>query len=187
MGYSRPVMSTDATFAIRLALERDIPALSSLMESAIAELLGPFLTAEQLRASFEIMGIDTQLIADGTYFVAEREGLIAGCGGWSPRATHFGGDHSAGRDERLLDIETEPARIRAMYTHPSFARRGVGRILLAVCERHARLAGFISAELVATTAGELLYRAQGYQEFERFYEITPRGIGVPLIRMRKRL
>ena len=181
-------MTADSVvFAIRLALERDIPALSSLMETAIAELLRPFLAPEQLRGSFEIMGIDTQLIADGTYFVAEQEGYIVGCGGWSRRATHFGGDHSARRDARVLDLKTEPARIRAMYTNPAFARRGVGRALLVHCEQRARLAGFIAAELVATLAGELLYRANGYEEIERFSEATSGGVGVPLVRIRKRL
>jgi len=181
------MLASSVSFAIRIALTHDIPVLSALMESAIKELLPPFLSPEQVQASFEIMGIDTQLIADGTYIVAEYEGAIAGCGGWSRRATHFGGDHSPGRDARLLDPETEPVRIRAMYTHPVFVRRGVGRAILRYCERRAIAEGFTSAELVATMGGLPLYRACGYQEGERFEQATSGGIAVPLVRMHKRL
>jgi GNAT superfamily N-acetyltransferase len=118
-------------FSHRLAQSEDIPALKTLMDSAIAELQRGFLSPEEIAASFSIMGLDTQLIEDGTYFVVECEGRIAGSGGWSRRATLFGGDHSAGRSAALLDPATDPARVRAMYTSPAFARRGIGRIELA--------------------------------------------------------
>jgi GNAT superfamily N-acetyltransferase len=101
-----------------------------------------FLTPEQIAASRMIMGLDTQLIEDGTYYVATVGGELAGCGGWSRRNTLYGGDHSPGRDAALLDPARDAARIRAMYTHPAFARRGVGRLILAVCERAAVAAGF---------------------------------------------
>ena len=116
------------------------------MDASIRVLVGAYLDAARVDASFEIMGVDSQLIEDGTYFVVECEGRIAGCGGWSRRATLFGGDHSRGRDARLLDPATEPARVRAMYTHPDFARRGVGRLVLSLCEAAAARDGFRSLE-----------------------------------------
>ena len=118
----------------RLAVMADVPALTALMDVAISELQRGFLDDEQIAASRAIMGIDTQLIEDRTYFVVECEGAIAGCGGWSRRATLYGGDHFADRSARLLDPLAEPARVRAMYTHPAYARRGVGRLILSLCE-----------------------------------------------------
>src|SRR5277367_6963892 len=115
---------------LRLALEADLPALDALMHASIAELQTPFLSPEEVAASFSIMGLDSQLVADRTYFVVEMGDAIAGCGGWSRRATLFGGDHSANRDAALLDPATDAARVRAMYTHPGFARRGIGRMIL---------------------------------------------------------
>ena len=112
------------------------------------------------------MGLDTQLIDDGTYFVVQLDGQIAGCGGWSRRATLFGGNHTAGRDARLLDPDTESARVRAMYTSPAFTRRGVGRKILELCEAAARAEGFKSVELGATMGGKPLYEAAGYQPIE---------------------
>jgi GNAT superfamily N-acetyltransferase len=174
-------------FSHRLAIERDIAALTLLMEGAIRELLKPHLTQDQLEASFEIMGLDSQLIEDRTYFVVEQQGRIAGCGGWSRRATHFGGDHSPGRDARPLDPASDAARVRAMYTHPDFARRGVGRLILSLCEARAAEAGFHSVELVATMAGLPLYRACGYADVEALEERSSKGVTVPLVRMRKAL
>ncbi len=157
------------------------------MNEAIPALLKPFLKPEEVQASFSVMGLDTQLIADGTYFAILCEGEIVGCGGWSRRATLFGGDHSAGRDAALLDPKTDAARIRAMYTHPAYARRGVGRLVLQICEQAALREGFRRAELAATLAGEPLYRACGYAEIERLDTATPSGVSVPLIRMVKAL
>src|ERR1700733_10499634 len=108
------------------------------------------------------MGLDTQLIKDGTYFVIEADGCIAGCGGWSRRATLFGGNHTAGRSEALLDPARDAARVRAMYTHPDFARKGVGRMILAHCEAAAAKEGFRKVELAATMSGLPLYRVCGY-------------------------
>src|SRR3546814_46890 len=111
--------------AHRLATAADLGALREVMALAIAELQKGFLSAEQIAASHAVMGLDTQLIADGTYFIVEKEGRIAGCGGWSHRATLYGGDHSKDlRDPAPLDPAIDAARIRAMYTHPAFARRG---------------------------------------------------------------
>ena len=172
----------------RLATLADIPALTALMEAAIGKLQQPFLDPAQIAASRAIMGLDTQLIEDGTYFVIEAETdgrrALAGCGGWSRRATLYGGDHSAGRDSALLDPACDAARVRAMYTAPKYARRGVGRLLLELCEAAAAAQGFRRAELVATLSGEPLYLARGYRPIERF-EDARGGAPVPLVRMGK--
>ena len=176
-------MTTPLT--IRLAEEADIAALRDVMERAIGELLPAFLTPDQVAASREVMGLDSQLIADRTYYVVQAGYEIAGCGGWSRRATLFGGDHSAGRDAALLDPATEPARVRAMYTDPAFTRRGVGRLILAACEAKAAQEGFTRCEMAATMAGEPLYAACGYQRIEPFEAETSNGVRVPLVRMGK--
>ena len=178
--------SKSGELTLRLAGADDIDALRALMNAAIAELQTPFLTPRQVAASFAIMGLDSQLITDGTYFAVEADGRIAGCGGWSRRATLFGGDHSAGRDAALLVPASEAARVRAMYTHPAFTRRGIGRIVLDACEAAAAAEGFRTCELAATLAGEPLYRACGYVEIERF-TAAAEGVEVPLIRMGKTL
>jgi GNAT superfamily N-acetyltransferase len=170
----------------RLATLADIPALAAVMESAISELQKAFLTEDQIVSSRTIMGLDTQLIKDKTYFVVEREAAIAGCGGWSRRATLYGSDNSAGRDAALLDPVTDPARVRAMYTHPAFVRQGVGRLILKLCEDAARAEGFGRAELMATMAGEPLYRACGYMPMDPLVDHRG-GVGVPLLRMGKSL
>lgn len=171
----------------RLATEADLPALRAIMALAIDEGQRAFLSPAEIAASHNFMGLDTQLIADASYFVVERGPRIAGCGGWSRRATLYGGDHSADlREPRLLDPATEAARVRAMYTHPDFLRQGVGRLILRLCELAAWQAGFRRAEMMATMAGEPLYRAGGYEEIERT-SATFDGVTVPLVRMGKSL
>lgn len=172
---------------LRLATTDDLPAMRMVMHAAIEKLQRAFLSPAEIAASRAVMGLDTQLVVDGTYFVVEAEGRIAGCGGWSRRATLYGGDHSHDlREPRLLDPATEAARVRAMYTHPDFARRGIGRLVLEGAETAAADAGFSAVELMATLAGEPLYRACGYVEIERVTDDVD-GVGVPLLRMRKRL
>jgi GNAT superfamily N-acetyltransferase len=175
------------SFTHRLARREDIPALNLLMAAAIRELLRDFLSPQTVEASFDVMGLDTQLIDDGTYFVIECAGAVVGCGGWSRRATLFGGDRAAKRDAALLDPRKDAARVRAMYTSPPYARRGIGRLVLSLCEQAAAAAGFERVELAATMAGEPLYRACGYQDIECFAAETRSGIRVPLIRMGKRI
>ncbi len=175
------------TFTLRLAQLSDVDTLKPLMDRAIRLLLEPYLQPEAVQASFEIMGLDTQLIADGTYFAVEDDGVIIGCGGWSERATLFGGDHSSGRDAMLLDPATDAARVRAMYTDPSHTRRGVGRAVLDTCEAAAEAKGYSRTQLAATLSGEPLYRACGYIPVERFASPTSTGIDVPLVRMEKAL
>jgi GNAT superfamily N-acetyltransferase len=175
------------SLTLRLAVPEDLPALRALMNASIGELLRPFLAPDAVAASFDIMGLDSQLVADGTYFVVEDDGRLAGCGGWSRRATLFGGDHSAGRDAALLDPTRDAARVRAMYTHPDHVRKGVGRLILEACEAAAAGEGFTRCELAGTLAGEPLYRACGYREIERFTAPTSHGVEVPLVRMGKAL
>lgn len=158
------------------------------MDAAIGELQAGFLSPEEIVASRGVMGLDTQLIADRTYFIAEIDGRLAGCGGWSRRATLYGGDHSTQlRDARLLDPAQDSARVRAMYTHPGFTRRGVGRAILDASEASARAEGFRSVELMATLSGEPLYRACGYEQVERVFSPPVDGVPVPLVKMRKQI
>jgi GNAT superfamily N-acetyltransferase len=172
----------------RVAVLEDLPALKALMDDSIGQLQAGFLTPEQVEASHGVMGIDTQLVRDGTYFVVEIDGALAGCGGWSRRATLYGGDHSTKlRDDALLDPARDAARVRAMYTHPDFTRRGVGRAILAASEAAARTEGFSRVELMATLSGEPLYRACGYVQVERTQSPPVNGVPVPLVLMSKPL
>ena len=175
-------------FSHRIATLDDLPALKEVMRRSIDSLQDDFLSPEQVRASHHVMGLDTQLVIDGTYFIVECEGEIAGCGGWSWRSTLYGGDASVvEREPRALDPEREPARIRAMYTDPSFVRRGVGRLVLKLCEAAARDAGFRATTMMATMAGVPLYGACGYTEVESVMSSPIDGVRVPLVRMEKRL
>lgn len=175
-----------AEFTHRIATEADIPAIVALMDRSISGPLAVFLTPEQIAASRVLMGLDSQIIADRTYFLVQRDGALAGCGGWSRRITTYGGDHTPGREPAPLTPGVDAARIRAMYTAPEFTRQGVGGLILALCEAAARAEGYDRAELVATLGGEPLYRARGYREIERF-EDDRGGVPVPLVRMGKRL
>ncbi|GAA3343275.1 GNAT family N-acetyltransferase [Amorphoplanes nipponensis] len=174
------------TLRSRLAAPADLPRLRPLIDAAIEQLQREFLDPAQIAASHAIMGLDTQLIDDGTYFVVEVDGQLAGCGGWSRRATLYGGDHSGGRDPALLDPSREPAKVRAMYTRPGFARRGVGRLILDRCEAAAAAEGFRALELTGTLAGRPLYEAAGFTVVEHVTENSG-GVAVPLVRMRKHL
>jgi len=172
----------------RLATLEDLDALREVMRRSIAALQTDFLTPEQVRVSHSVMGLDTQLIKDGTYFVVERDGRIAGCGGWSWRSTLYGGDDSMGsREPEALDPATDAARVRAMYTDPDFARQGVGRMVIRLCEDAARSAGFKRATMMATMAGVPLYEACGYMQVEPVLSAPVDGIRVPLVRMEKAL
>jgi GNAT superfamily N-acetyltransferase len=168
----------------RLATEDDLPALAAVMDAAIGELQKGFLDPAQIQSSRAIMGLDRQLVADRTYFIVQADGRIAGCGGWSRRATLYGGDHTPGRDAALLDPAREAARVRAMYTHPDFARRGVGRLILELCEAAAHAEGFTRLELMATLSGRALYSRCGYADIEAI-EDARGGAAVPLVRMGK--
>lgn len=176
-----------ATFTIRRATAEDMPAMKAVMDLSISQLQDGFLSSDQVKASHAVMGIDTQLVKDQTYFVVESGNALAGCGGWSFRATLYGGDHSTDlRDPARLDPQTDAARVRAMYTHPEFTRRGVGRLILRTCEKDARAAGFKNAELMATLAGQPLYVACGYKPIEATQAVVGE-VSIPLLRMGKAL
>ncbi len=173
---------------LRLANSADVPALEVLIARSARGLSAPFYSAEQVESKLRhVFGVDSQLIADGTYFVVEEDGGLVACGGWSRRGTLFGGDQMKSGPDPLLDPATEPARIRAFFVDPAQARRGLGSEILAACTAAARAAGFSRLELVATGAGEQLYRAHGFALGERFEVELPDGIRVPVTRMSKDL
>lgn len=169
---------------LRLATLEDLPRLGELISLSVRALSRGFYTAAQIEsAAVHIAGPDTRLIADGTYFAAEIDGLLVGCGGWSRRRTLYGGDQMKAAEDPLLDPATEPARIRAFYVHPEWARRGIGSRILHACIDAAREAGFRELELIATLPGEPLYRAFGFQDRERFDAPLPEGLRLPVVRM----
>lgn len=184
-------MTDKPVFTHRIAAEADIPAIVDLMKASIAENMKGFLTEAEIIAAQESMGLDTTLIEDGTYFVIETvqggETVMAGCGGWGKRKTLYGGDHTKGRDDSYADPAKDAARIRAMYTHPDWTRRGVGTLLLDLGENAARAAGFKTIELGSTLPGEPLYRARGYVEVSRQTQVAANGKVNTIILMRKTL
>ena len=171
---------------LRLATLDDTEPIQALMEIAIRQLQKGFLTPAQIEASFAGMGLDTQLLEDETYFCVMDGDVLVGCGGWSRRATLHGGNHSAGRDDRLLDPATDRARIRAMYTHPDHTRRGIGRMIIGAGEAAARAEGFKEIEMAATLAGVPFYLRCEYH-IESEWEDTNGAVPVPLCTMVKRL
>lgn len=175
-------------FSHRIATLDDLGALHKVMARSIAQNQSDFLTPEQIVASNKVMGLDSQLVRDGTYFMVESGDRVAGCGGWSFRATLYGGDESVvAREPERLDPATDAAKVRAMYTDPDFTRQGVGSLILSLCEDAARQAGFARVELMATAAGVPLYRAQGYESVEDLQFAHIDGVEVPLLRMEKRI
>lgn len=173
---------------LRLACLEDVPALEELILLSVHVLQAPYYSEAQRDASWgAVFGVDRQLIIDGTYFVAEHEGLMVGCGGWSKRQSLFGGDTARDDADPLLNPNTDPARVRAFFIHPDWARRGIGKAILAACESAILAAGFSHIELVATLAGEPLYLACGYQEDERYEVPLGAGLTLPVVRMKKSL
>ena len=170
---------------IRTATQEDIPRIKELMATSTAKILSQFLTAEAVARSYDSMGMDTQLIEDDTYYLVFIGEALVGCGGWSKRRTLYGGDHSTNRDDATCDPETESAKIRAMYTHPDYIRRGIGRALLEYSEAAAKAVGFKTVELGATAAGLPLYQACGYEAVEDLSETDEDCITVPIILMTK--
>ena len=173
---------------LRLALESDVPELEPLIPLSVRCLQAPYYAQTQMEAALgSVFGVDRQLIRDGTYFVAESNGEIVGCGGWSRRHSLYGGDcHRVGEDP-LLDPLHDAARVRAFFVHPAWARRGIGRAIMVACEQAIIAAGFQRVEIVATLAGEPLYAAFGYAVVER-YEIRMRdGLSLPVVRMTRSL
>ncbi len=171
---------------IRLATESDLPALARLIPASARELSrGYYSDAQTESAIANVFGADSQLIADSTYFAAEEDGRLVGCGGWSRRRTLYGGDQMKAQEDPLLDPSTEPARIRAFFVHPDCARRGIGSRILKACVEAAREAGFRRITLASTLPGVPFYRALGFEESERFDVPLPDGLGLPVIRMER--
>ena len=179
------------TFTHRIAQQIDTEVIRQLMQASIAENMKAFLSVSEIEAAKETMGVDKTLIADGTYFLIEAihngKAVLVGCGGWGKRKTLYGGDHTVGRDDSLSDPDTEAARIRAMYTHPDWTRRGIGTLLLELGEDAASKAGFKTIELGSTVPGEPLYLARGYVEVERKMETATNGSINTVIKMMKPL
>lgn len=171
---------------VRTALAADIPAMEALIWRSGIELSEGFYTGEQARAITQhVFGVDSQLVADQTYFAVEQDGRLVACGGWSKRSTLFGADHTKQGVDALLDPASEPARIRAFFVEPAAARQGLGRLLLQHCTDAAAEAGFHSLELAATLPGVPLYLACGFAPVETFELTLPGEVRVALTRMRK--
>ena len=171
----------------RIATRDDAQAITALMSLSMAKLLKDVLTPEQVEKSHASMGLDKQLLDDGTYFLIFDKDVLVGCGGWSRRPTLYGGDHTSWRDDALANPETEAAKIRAMYTHPDHVRRGIGKLLLKLGETAAKAEGFKRIELGATASGILLYEKCGYVVIEDLSKPDKDGVSVPIILMRKKL
>lgn len=182
------VRNINPAFSLRLAREADVAELEILISASVRGLQSPFYAPHQIEAALgTVFAVDRQLIRDGTYFVVEDTGRIVGCGGWSRRRGLYGGDHGRFADDPVLDPTTEPARIRAFFVAPDWARRGIGREILYASEGAIVRAGFRKVVLVATLAGEPLYAACGYVAVERHEIPLPSGIGLPVVRMTKDL
>lgn len=174
---------TDAV-RVRIATEDDLPAIRELIPRSVRGLSAGYYTPREVESSIRyVFGPDTQLIADGTYFVAERGGQVVGCGGWSARRTLYGGDQAKDADDPRLDPASEPARIRAFFVHPDHARRGVASAIYEACVTAARAAGFRSLELMATLPGEPLYRTFGFHPVEQVESVLPDGVPIRFVRM----
>jgi len=173
---------------IRQAVAADIPVLRELIAASVRGLQAQDYTAVQLESALNtVYGVDSQLIADGTYFAAEAEHAIVGCGGWSKRKTLYGGDQWSGREDLLLDPCKDAAKIRAFFIHPDWARRGIGSLILEACENAARASGFTRFEMGSTLTGVAFYRAKGYVELEPLAVPLADGESLPIVHMAKQV
>jgi N-acetylglutamate synthase-like GNAT family acetyltransferase len=198
----------ETIFRIRKATPKDVPILTELIYASVRGLQAQDYSPAQIEAALKsVVGVDSQLIADGTYLVAEanvsdekssnlrNEALgrdasgpvIVGCGGWSKRNTLFGGDQWTARENSLLDPRRDAAKIRAFFVHPNWARRGVGTRILQACEDAAKAAGFTRLEMGATLTGVKLFQARGYVSLESLEVPTKEGVSLPIMRMEKRI
>ena len=185
---------TATNFRIRTAIPADIPHLRVIIDASVRGLqAGDYSPAQIDLALKTVYGVDSQLIADGTYFVAEaselekKEITIVACGGWSKHKTLYGGDQYAGREDSLLDPAHDAAKIRAFFVHPVWARRGIGGMILEACENAAAEAGFMRLEMGATLSGVAFYRAKGYAAIENQAVPLPNGETLPIVKMTKSL
>jgi GNAT superfamily N-acetyltransferase len=196
-------MPASVNFSVRKAVPADAPVLRELIDASVRGLQSQDYTPTQIESALvTVFGVDSQLIADGTYFVAEAaasaaepenaqkrnvETLIVGCGGWSKRKTLFGSDHWTGREDELLDPRVDAAKIRAFFIHPEWARRGIGSLILKTCEDAAAASGFTRCEMGATLTGVKLFGAKGYVALESISVPLKNGEGLPVVRMSKQL
>jgi GNAT superfamily N-acetyltransferase len=180
---------------IRAATHDEVPALRELIELSVRQLQASDYTEKQREAALRtVFGVDSQLIADGTYLVADASDAqsgggkpaIAACGGWSKRKTLFGGDQWSGREDSLLDPARDAAKIRAFFVHPAWARQGVGTLILDACESAARAAGFSRFEMGATLTGVKLFGVKGYVPLKRMDVPLDNGEVLPIVQMEKR-
>jgi N-acetylglutamate synthase-like GNAT family acetyltransferase len=179
-------MIRDVSYSIRLAREEDIPAIEALIPISVRGLQASHYSSMQMQAALgTVFGVDRQLIRDKTYFVAESNGRIVGCGGWSKRRALFGADSGRTGEEPELNPQCDAARIRAFFVHPDFARRGIGRAFMTSSEAAIRAVGFRRVEIVATLAGEPLYASHGYCVVERLEIPMTGGLTLPAVRMAK--
>src|SRR6266852_5406469 len=190
-----------ASIRLRLAVSKDVPALRELIDKSVRGLQTLDYTPAQIEGALQtVFGVDSQLIADGTYIVAEAERnaipraeaarkpsglIIVGCGGWSKRKTLYGSDHWTGREDAPLDPQHDAAKIRAFYIHPDWARRGVGSMILEACEEAARSAGFTRYEMGATLTGAKLFGAKGYVAVKPISIPLSNGESLPVLHMEK--
>jgi N-acetylglutamate synthase-like GNAT family acetyltransferase len=201
-------------FLVRKAAPEDIPHLRELIEASVRALQANDYTPAQIEGALHsVYGVDTQLIADGTYFAVVRVGVREGvrvedepappsppvthhsslttvpvaCGGWSKRKTLYGGDQYAQREDSLLDPARDAAKIRAFFVHPQWARRGIGTLILEACENAARAVGFTRLEMGATLSGVAFYRAKGYAALENLQVPLSNGEMLPIVRMAKEI
>jgi len=192
---------TQTEIRLRLAVPEDVPILRELIEASVRGLQARDYTQAQIEGALKtVFGVDSQLIADGTYFVAQAEAgatqhpeatnsqsrmIIVGCGGWSKRKTLYGSDHWTGREDALLDPLRDAAKIRAFFIHPNWARRGVGSMILQACEEAAKSAGFARFEMGATLTGAKLFGANGYVAVTPITIPLANGESLPVIHMEK--
>jgi GNAT superfamily N-acetyltransferase len=178
-------------YKLRLANSADIPALRELIDRSVRALQRRDYSAEQLEAALgTVYGVDTQLIADGTYYVVEAENaagetMIAACGGWSMRKTLYGSDHGPYRNSELLDPAWDAAKIRAFFVHPDCVRRGLATMILKACEDTAYARGFRRFEMGATLTGVPMYAARGYAKDEVIEAPLPNGQSLTVVKMSK--
>jgi GNAT superfamily N-acetyltransferase len=178
-------------YSLRLASAEDIVALRELIDVSVRGLQAQDYSAEQLDSALgTAYGVDTQLIADGTYYVAEAfdgagKRVTVGCGGWSKRKTLYGSDHGPYRDAGLLDPARDAAKIRAFFVHPDWVRRGIASLILETCEKAAYEQGFRKFEMGATLTGIPMYQARGYTTGERVEVPLPNGLTLAVVRMSK--
>lgn len=169
---------------MRPARPDDVPALNVLIERSARALSAGFYTPREVESAIRhVFGVDSSLVADGTYYVVEEDGVAVACGGWSRRRTLYGGDQRRVGVPEPLDPATEPARIRAFFVAPEHARRGIGRLLLDACADAARAAGFRRLELMATLPGVPLYAACGFDELAQVTDTLPDGTPIRFVRM----